>query len=137
MTDNNHPINPPPELVQQWMQEASGQPPGPDARVIATLAARWGADEQLEMDATWVALQTSNQMSSKRLIAEMRPQPPSLKEQALQALDLAALAESEPEGPTLDEIDDLCAEHSFFYEDSKSLECLLLIITDALARWGK
>jgi hypothetical protein len=89
------------------------------------------------MDATWVALQTSNQMSSKRLIAEMRPQPPSLKEQALQALDLAALAESEPEGPTLDEIDDLCAEHSFFYEDSKSLECLLLIITDALARWGK
>lgn len=45
MTDNNHPINPPLELVQQWMQEASGQPPGPDARVIATLAARWGADE--------------------------------------------------------------------------------------------
>jgi hypothetical protein len=45
MTDNNHPINPPLELVQQWMQEASGQPLGPDARVIATLAARWGADE--------------------------------------------------------------------------------------------
>jgi hypothetical protein len=43
----------------------------------------------------------------------------------------------EPEGPTLDEIDDLCAEHSFCYEDSESLECLLLIITDALARWGK
>ena len=88
MTDNNHPITPPPELVEQWMHEASGQPPGPDARVIATQAARWGADEQLEMDATWVALQTSNQMSSKRLIAEMRPKPLSLKEQALQALDL-------------------------------------------------
>lgn len=49
----------------------------------------------------------------------------------------AALAEPEPEGPTLDEIDDLCAEHSFCYEDSESLECLLLIITDALARWGR
>lgn len=49
----------------------------------------------------------------------------------------AALAEPEPEGPTLDEVDDLCAEHSFCYEDSESLECLLLIITDALTRWGK
>ena len=87
MTDNNHPINPPPELVQQWMQEASGQPPGPDARVIATLAARWGADQQLEMDATWVTLQTSNQMSFKRLIAEMRPKPLSLKEQSLALID--------------------------------------------------
>lgn len=48
----------------------------------------------------------------------------------------AALAEPEPEGPTLDEVDDLCAEHSFCYEDSESLECLLLIITDALTRWG-
>lgn len=48
----------------------------------------------------------------------------------------AALAEPEPEGPTLAEIDDLCAEHSFNYEDSESLECLMLIITDALARWG-
>jgi len=51
----------------------------------------------------------------------------------------AALSEPkpEPEGPTLAEVDALCAEHSFFYEDSESLECLLLIITDALARWGR
>ena len=33
----------------------------------------------------------------------------------------AALAQPEPEGPTLDEIDDLCAEHSFHYEDDESL----------------
>ena len=48
----------------------------------------------------------------------------------------AALVEPEPEGLTLAEVDDLCAEHSFLYEDDESLECLLLIITDALARWG-
>jgi len=48
----------------------------------------------------------------------------------------AALAEPESEGPTLAEIDDLCAEHSFHYEDGDSLKCLLLIITDALARWA-
>lgn len=82
-----HPITPPPELVEQWMKEASGQPPGPDARVIATLAVRWGADEQLQMDANWVTLQMSNKMSAERLIAEMRPKPLSLKEQAIEVLD--------------------------------------------------
>ena len=83
-----HPITPPPELVQEWARYQGFETPEVLWRTIATQAARWGADQQLEMDATWVALQTSNQMSSKRLIAEMRPKPPSLKEQALQALDL-------------------------------------------------
>ena len=86
MTDNNHPINPPPELVQQWARYQGFESPEVLWRTIATQAARWGADEQLEMDATWVALQTSNQMSSKRLIAEMRPKPPNLKEQAQRIL---------------------------------------------------
>jgi hypothetical protein len=54
-------------------------------RAVFTTAARWGADQQLKMDADWVQLQMSNQMSAKRLIAEMRPKPPSLKERALQA----------------------------------------------------
>lgn len=48
----------------------------------------------------------------------------------------AELAKPEPEGPTLAELDDLCAEHGFHYEDGDSLKCLLLIIADALARWG-
>ena len=79
-----HPITPPPELVRQWARYQGYESPEVLWRTIATQAARWGADQQLEMDATWVALQTSNQMSSKRLMAEMRPKPPSLKEQALE-----------------------------------------------------
>jgi len=82
MINNNHPITPPPELVEQWYEIADNS--SKDViQEVATQAARWGADKQLEMDATWVVLQTSNQMSSKRLIAEMRPKPLSLKEQAL------------------------------------------------------
>ena len=85
MTDNNHPITPPPELVQQWMQEASGQPPGPDARVIATLAARWGADQELEACCEWLEDHDCDdpQEVAKRLRAARRPKPLSLKEQAL------------------------------------------------------
>ena len=82
-----HPITPPPELVRQWARYQGYESPEVLWRTIATEAARWGADQQLQMDANWVALQTSNRMSSKRLIAEMRPKPPSLKEEALAALD--------------------------------------------------
>jgi hypothetical protein len=86
MTDNSHPITPPPELVQQWWDGTHGA--FYEFEAVVTQAARWGADEQLEMDATWVALQTSNQMSSKRLIAEMRPKPLSLKESNLKHLEV-------------------------------------------------
>jgi hypothetical protein len=84
-----HPITPPPELIKQWWDNTHGA--FYEFEAVATQAARWGADQQLEMDATWVALQTSNQMSSKRLIAEMRPKPPSLKKLALATLDDAIL----------------------------------------------
>lgn len=52
----NHPITPPPELVQQWADEhfrnslwidASGDSSGV-RRAIATQAAQWGADQELE-----------------------------------------------------------------------------------------
>lgn len=78
-----HPITPPPELVQQWMHEASGQPPGPDARVIATQAARWGADQELEACCEWLSNRSS---LTERLRTVRRPKPPSLKEQALEQL---------------------------------------------------
>lgn len=89
MTNNNHPITPSPELVQKWDNDWHRSKIKYDtlSTFVATQAARWGADEQLKMDATWVALQTSNQMSSKRLIAEMRPKPPSLKEQSIALID--------------------------------------------------
>ena len=41
---NPHPITPPPELVQQWINEEDGL----TAKHIATQAARWGSDQELE-----------------------------------------------------------------------------------------
>lgn len=81
----NHPITPTPELVQQWMHEASGQPPGPDARVIATQAARWGADTELEACVEWL-WKHQYDIASVSIRAARRPKPPSLAQRALHIL---------------------------------------------------
>ena len=97
---NQHPITPPPELVQQWINEEDGLTAGH----IATQAARWGADQQLKLDAEQIA-QAYQKGADQELDAcllclrnsgyekiaqclhdDRRPEPPSLKEQALEAL---------------------------------------------------
>ena len=85
MTDK-HPITPPLELVQQW----SDIKPMEDAVVqnwvkIATKAAQWGADQELEACLEWL-VQEGYIDAPCRLRAARRPKPPSLKEQALAAL---------------------------------------------------
>lgn len=90
MTDQ-HPITPPPELVQQWASEFYGTTiaPGEAAIDIATQAANWGADQQLKLDAKWLDHNALNETHLKiapmgdALKEAMRPKPPSLKEQAL------------------------------------------------------
>ncbi len=97
MTDQNS-ITPPPELVQQWGHDAnlSGVPYDDETghwayeQHIATRAAQWGADQELEACCEWLldeALCESN--THRRLRAARRPKPPSLKEQALLAIDTA------------------------------------------------
>ncbi len=82
MTDNNHPITPPPELVQQWINEEQGV----FAEHIATQAARWGADQELEACCEWIyKLMDRGLEWSMDLRASRRPKSPSLKERALQA----------------------------------------------------
>jgi len=83
-----HPVTPPPELVQQWINEADG---GHDPRWqdyeqdIATRAAQWGADQELKACCEWMADETpTNYINALR--AARRSKPPSLKEQALEAL---------------------------------------------------
>ena len=51
MTDSS--ITPPPELVQQWYNEC---PEANEASLpyIATQAARWGADQELEACCEWL-----------------------------------------------------------------------------------
>jgi hypothetical protein len=85
-----HPITPPPELVKQWRAAASNVPASlstdPGGRrdyvdFIATQAARWGADQELEACCKLLELSDSN--AREFLTAARRPKPPSLKIQAL------------------------------------------------------
>jgi hypothetical protein len=94
MTDSS-PITPPPELVQQWRRSGPADAAANNAyeHHIATQAARWGADQQLELDARWLDHNALNETHLKItpigdvLKEAMRPTPPSLKEQALQAIN--------------------------------------------------
>jgi hypothetical protein len=93
----NHPITPPPELVQQWWEEADQYQDDPKTYFdhVATEAARWGADQELEaccasllrMVKTFTAAaHLEAQRRSDELRTARRPKPPSLKKQALAAL---------------------------------------------------
>jgi hypothetical protein len=86
-----HPITPPPELVVQWIKEFS-QPNNPRwqeyEQDIATRAAQWGADQELEACCEWLQDPDLN-VDTYKLRADRRPKPTSLKEQALLAIDTA------------------------------------------------
>lgn len=114
--ENQHPITPPPELVRQWEADwhCSGNTNGNGfTYFVATRAAQWGADQQLEKDAEWLdtnALFTNHLTitpSGDALRQVMRPNPPSLKEQALQALSEAVKMADDvpPEGICSDQAD--------------------------------
>jgi hypothetical protein len=82
---------PPPDLVQQWGHNAnlSGVPHNDEhwayEQHIATRAAQWGADQELEACCQWLEPRL-NPASIDDFRAARRPKPPSLKEQALAAL---------------------------------------------------
>ena len=81
-----HPITPPPELVQQWMRVNNMDiAPLHLAQALATQAARWGADQELEACVEWVDYHCSKDLALDLRDAR-RPKPPSLKQQALEAV---------------------------------------------------
>jgi hypothetical protein len=110
MTD--HPITPPPELVQQWREQVPRYRDGGIGREywLMARAAQWGADQQLKLDAEqieqiaqafqagadheleacceWMRNQSLVTFNDRipLLRAARRPKPPSLKEQALNDL---------------------------------------------------
>ena len=93
MTEQQHPITPPPELVQQWVTEYWGNPEASSnlgERYIATQAANWGADQELQACINFVY---DNELCDpdfhNNLRAARRPKPPSLKEQALAVVENA------------------------------------------------
>jgi hypothetical protein len=87
----NHPITPPPELVQQWEADwhCSGNTNGNGfTYFVATRAAQWGADMELEACLRLVEIDGGEDAYdfARYIRAARRPKPPSLKEQALAAL---------------------------------------------------
>jgi hypothetical protein len=94
-------ITPPPELVQQWATVN-----GTHYEDLATLcwqvaiqAAQWGADQELAACCEWIKSELRGQLRPAHRIAidlrdARRPEPPSLKEQALELVDSIGKAES-------------------------------------------
>jgi hypothetical protein len=80
-------------LVQQWTDEIYGGPgamASSDDLCLAKLAAQYGADQELEACCEWIyKLMDRGLEWSMDLRAARRPKPPSLKEQALLAVDTA------------------------------------------------
>ena len=94
MTQQRHPITPPPELVQHWSDEALTASGMLEVKKkFAALAAQWGADTELE--ACCALLEVSDDNARDFLQSTRRPKPPSLKEQALQALDCCSCDEAD------------------------------------------
>ena len=87
MTNQQHPITPPPELIQQWVDSWYDAKVKHDelATFITTQAAGWGADQELEACLAEVSFFNTRSLADKIRITR-RPKPPSLKEQALVAL---------------------------------------------------
>lgn len=90
-----HPITPPPELIQHWLGNyfgciVSGEL-SPSENFLATQAARWGADQELDACCAWVS-QWRCMVGGNRpeigLRATRRPQPQSLKELNLKHLEV-------------------------------------------------
>ena len=83
-----HPITPPPELVEQWFFSAKVMPVDQWVTDVATQAAQWGADQELEACCEWLCTLESNVAvnTDRRLRIARRPKPPSPKNAALEAL---------------------------------------------------
>jgi hypothetical protein len=88
----NHPITPPPELVQQWIADSMETVGFDSSLYLATRAAQWGADQELE--ACCELLQQKGVPAWSLLRLHRRPKPPSLKQLALEA----ARIELDPNG---------------------------------------
>ena len=83
---NQHPITPPPELVEQWTALANEEEGCKVWHAIATQAAQWGADQELEACCEWLEQQVPARDWLAMQLRAARTASPSLKEQALEAL---------------------------------------------------
>ena len=80
-----HPITPPPELLQLWFEQHHDYDKGINELLIE--AAQYGADQELEACCEWVDWKWSG-IKSRELRAARRPKPATLKEQSLKHLEV-------------------------------------------------
>lgn len=92
-----HPITPPPELVQEWAHLFIDHT---YTEVFSALA-QWGADQELEACCTELDEINCQKYWSERLRTARRPKPSSLKEQALETLKYPKDLWSESEVDTI------------------------------------
>lgn len=90
-----HPITPPLELIREWALNHDYTYANELWDYIATQAARWGADQELEACCEWVEIGYGREWGAE-LRATRRPKPPSLKAQAYNALDTYIYGEPNP-----------------------------------------
>ena len=90
MTNQQHPLTPPPGLVQQWEDEMRFGAESRQVTVsdlhIATRAAQWGADQELEACCNAIYVHEGQPLcggTAEWLRAARRPKPQSLAEEAL------------------------------------------------------
>ena len=79
---NQNPITPPPELVQKWADMLASR----SDQAVFTMAAQWGADQELEACCQWL-FENDYDVAPVCLRAARRPKPPSLKQQALAVIE--------------------------------------------------
>jgi hypothetical protein len=79
---NQHPITPPPELVQQWYNAIDDSSTSWNRQLIIR-AAQWAADQELEACCEWLEQNQGRWEIPMALRDARRPKPPSLKKHAL------------------------------------------------------
>ena len=87
---NQYSITPPFELVEQWADMLSHH----SDYAVFTLATQWGADAELEACLEWISKQDWT-WTKAHLRAARRPEPPSLKELALESVKRFELGQDE------------------------------------------
>jgi hypothetical protein len=108
-----HPISPPPELVVQWIKEfnQSNDPRWQEyEQDIATRAAQWGADQELEACCEWLNGGSKIDYDTARLLrAARRPKPPSLKRRIAAEIENGTACDRESDRITRDVILEVAA----------------------------
>ena len=96
-----HPITPPPELVQRlcdaaFLRGADGVSRGEIEVSLILEAFAAGADQELEACCEWPNFYSSSAAYARDLRIARRPKPPSLRKQAYDALDTYIYGEPDP-----------------------------------------